>query len=259
MTAVQSEAGTALPVGSAGVAERLDRLSAQVDELVAEMRRQREAREQWSELTHELAPVTRDAMDLASRELEELSRDVTVDDLTEFLRTLVRSMPKLKGMLQQLDSLSELTEELALIAGSGVARLSDVLSEAERKGYFVFARQGAAMVEEVVTSFSEDDVVALRENVVLILNTVKELTQPEVMTLLNRTGVSLQSISDDGGTEPPSALSLLRQMRDPQVRRGLGRTLALLRTVGEESSVPALPAGAGAAPTRSPISPASKA
>jgi uncharacterized protein YjgD (DUF1641 family) len=259
MTAVQSEAGTALPGAPAGVEERLDRLSAQVDELVVEMRRQREAREQWSELTHELAPVTRDAMDLASRELEQLSHDVSVADLTEFLRTFVRSVPTLKGMLQQLDSLSELTEELTLIAGSGVSKLSDTLAEAERKGYFVFARHGAAMVEEVVTSFSEDDVVALRDNVVLILNTVKELTQPEVMTLLNRTGVSLQSITDDAGTEPPSTLSLLKQMRDPQVRRGLGRTLALLRTVGEESSAAALPPGAGTAPSLPPTSPTTTA
>jgi uncharacterized protein YjgD (DUF1641 family) len=244
MTTVQHEvpvdAGTAVPDG---VQARLDHLSAQVDELVAEMRRQREAREQWSELTHELAPVARDAMDLASRELEDLSHDVSVEDLTEFLRTLVRALPKLRGLVQQLDSLSELTHELTLITGAGVATLSDTLAEAERKGYFTFARHGAAMVEEVVTSFSEDDVVALRENVVLILRTVKELTQPEVMTLLNRTGVSLQSMQDDAGGDPPSAMALLKQMRDPQVRRGLGRTLALLRTVGEEptTALPSLP------------------
>jgi uncharacterized protein YjgD (DUF1641 family) len=228
--------------------QRLDHLTAQVDELVAEMRRQREAREQWAELSHELAPVTRDALDVASRELAELSRDVTIDDATEFARTLARSLPKLRAMLVQLDSMAELTHEVNSIAGAGVARLSEALADAERKGYFTFARHGAEMVEEVVTSFSEDDVVALRENLVLILTTVKELTQPEVMTLLNRTGVSLQSLQDDAGTEPPSAFALLRQMRDPQVRRGLNRTLALLRTVGEESS----PAAGVPAPTPTP-------
>jgi uncharacterized protein YjgD (DUF1641 family) len=228
--------------------QRLDHLTAQVDELVAEMRRQREAREQWAELSHELAPVTRDALDVASRELAELSRDVTIDDATEFARTLARSLPKLRAMLVQLDSMAELTHEVNSIAGAGVARLSEALADAERKGYFTFARHGAEMVEEVVTSFSEDDVVALRENLVLILTTVKELTQPEVMTLLNRTGVSLQSLQDDAGTEPPSAFALLRQMRDPQVRRGLNRTLALLRTVGEESS----PTAGVPAPTPTP-------
>lgn len=219
-----------------GVADRLDHLSAQVDQLVAEMRRQRESREQWSELSHELAPVARDAMQVASRELDDLSADVTIDDVAEFSRTLARSLPKLQAMLVQLDSMSELVHEVNSITGAGVAKLSESLSDAERKGYFTFARHGAAMVDEVVTSFGEDDVVALRENVVLILNTVKELTQPEVMGLLNRTGVSLQTISDDVDEPPPTTFALLRQMRDPQVRRGLNRTLALLRTVGDEAT-----------------------
>ena len=183
-----------------------------------------------------MAPVARDAMQVASRELEELSADVTIDDVTEFARTMARSLPKLQTMLVQLDSMAELTHEVNSIAGAGVAKLSDSLADAERKGYFTFARHGAQMVDEVVTSFTEDDVVALRDNLVLILSTVKELTQPEVMTLLNRTGVSLQTISDDVGQQPPSTFALLRQMRDPQVRRGLNRTLALLRTVGEDSS-----------------------
>lgn len=220
---------------SPGVEARLDHLSAQVDELVAEMRRQREQREQWAELTHELAPVTRDAVAAASRELEELSQDVTVDDLAEFARQLAKSLPKMRAMLVQLDSMAELTHEVNSIAGAGVAKVSESLAEAEAKGYFTFARHGAEMVEEVVTSFSEEDVIALRENIVLILTTVKELTQPEVMTLLNRTGVSLQSISDDTDTAPPSTFALLKQMRDPQVRRGLNRTLSLLRTVGEDA------------------------
>jgi uncharacterized protein YjgD (DUF1641 family) len=219
-----------------GLVERLDHLSAQVDELVAEMRRQRESREQWSELSHEMAPVARDAMQVASRELDELSSDVTIDDVAEFSRTLARSLPKLQAMLVQLDSMSELVHEVNSITGAGVAKLSDSLADAERKGYFTFARHGAAMVDEVVTSFGEDDVVALRENVVLILNTVKELTQPEVMGLLNRTGVSLQTISGDVDEPPPTTFALLRQMRDPQVRRGLNRTLALLRTVGDEAT-----------------------
>lgn len=235
---------------AASIEQRLDHLSAQVDELVMEMRRQREAREQWSELTHELAPVARDAMDLASRELEDLSGDVDIADVAEFARTLARSLPKLQAMLVQLDSLAELTHEVNSIAGAGVGKLSDTLAQAESKGYFTFARHGAEMVDQVVTSFSEDDVVALRENLVLILTTVKELTQPEVMTLLNRTGVSLQAMQDDAGSEPPSAFALLRQMRDPQVRRGLGRTLALLRTVGEDApGPPALPSPPSPPPT----------
>jgi uncharacterized protein YjgD (DUF1641 family) len=35
--------------------------------------------------------------------------------------------------------------------------------------------------------------------------------------------------------EPPSALALLKSMRDPQTRRGLARVLSMLQTVGAES------------------------
>ncbi len=50
-----------------------------------------------------------------------------------------------------------------------------VLTQLESKGYFGFMRQGAYVVDQVVTSFSEQDVKQLGDNVVLILNTVKAL------------------------------------------------------------------------------------
>ena len=86
--------------------------------------------------------------------------------------------------------------------------------------------------------FGPEDVEALGDNIVLILNTVKEMTQPEVMTMLRRTAISAQSI-DSSLAEPPSLLALAREMREPEVRRGLGRTLSVLRTVGAEQTVTA--------------------
>ena len=80
---------------------------------------------------------------------------------------------------------------------------------------------------------SEDDVAALGDNVVTILNAVKEMTQPEVMGLVQRTAISVQDV-EEAHIEPPSMFALLKQMRDPQTRRGLARVMAMLHTVGEE-------------------------
>ena len=76
-----------------------------------------------------------------------------------------------------------------------------------------------------------------RPNVVLILNTVKEMTQPEVMTLLQRTALTAQDV-DAEFAEAPSTFALLKQMRDPQTRRGLGRVMTMLRTIGAEQPAP---------------------
>ncbi|MCB9411622.1 MAG: DUF1641 domain-containing protein [Actinobacteria bacterium] len=229
---VESAAAVPDPVA---MQAQLDRLSAQMDWMVGQMQQQAATREQWSELVETMVPVTRGFMDVATRELEELGQDVTIDDVTRFARTLVRSLPQLEALLAQLDSMSELLATANSLSGAGVAKLTEVLQTAEDKGYFMFAQQGAAIADKVVTEFTEDDVKALGDNVVTILNAVKEMTQPEVMGLVRRTAVTMQE--EEIGVEPPSLFALLKSMRDPQTRRGLARVMAMLHTVGEEPAM----------------------
>jgi len=141
----------------------------------------------------------------------------------------------MEALLAQLESLSALADDVVPLATPAMSTLTETLQELDDKGYFAFARGGAGIVDKVVTSFTEEDVEALGDNVVLILNTVKEMTQPEVMTLLQRTALTAQDV-DDEFAEAPSMFALLRQMRDPQTRRGLGRVMTMLRTVGADQS-----------------------
>ncbi len=213
---------------------RLESLSAQVEDIREELAASRAAREKWSELAETLVPVSRGAMEVATRELQDLEQDVTFDDVTRFAHTTARAIPDMEVLVGQLGSLSELGHEITSISGAGMARLIEILQEAEDRGYFMFARQGATIADRVVTSFSEDDVRALGDNVVTILNAVKDMTQPEVMALVSRTAVTMREV-EETPIEPPSILSLLRSMRDPQTRRGLARVLSMLHTVGAEN------------------------
>jgi uncharacterized protein YjgD (DUF1641 family) len=219
---------------NAAILARLDAMSAQMAVMAEQVAEAAAAREQWSELVETLIPVSRGAMDVATRELGELEADVTIDDLTRFARTTVRAVPQMEGLVGQLGSFSELGHEVTSISGAGMAKLTEVLQAAEDKGYFMFAREGAAIADRVVTTYTEDDVRALGDNVITILNAVKELTQPEVMALLNRTALTIQEV-EDAQIEPPSAFALLKSMRDPQTRRGLARVLSMLHTVGEDT------------------------
>ncbi len=130
--------------------------------------------------------------------------------------------------------------EITQLAGPVMDMLTQRLGELEAKGYFSFATSGLGVVDKVVTSFDEEDVEALGDNIVLILNTVKEMTQPEVMGLLNRAALEVQELEDAPVGPAPSMFALLKQMRDPQVRIGLDRTLTVLRSLGTQPA--ALPA-----------------
>jgi uncharacterized protein YjgD (DUF1641 family) len=218
-------------VVDAQILDRLDALTVQVAYLTEQAQAQAQSRQRWADLAGTMAPVTRGAMDMAVRELEEL--DLTTEELAAFGRTMARSLPRLQALMAQLEPVAELAEHASQLSAPALAKLTDVLADADAKGYFAFARQGARIADNVVTEFTEDDVRALGDNVTTILRAVKEMTQPEVMALVQRTAITMQA-GEEAHAEPPSMLALLRQMRDPQTRRGLARVMSMLRSVGED-------------------------
>jgi uncharacterized protein YjgD (DUF1641 family) len=211
--------------------ERLDAMSAQMDFIVEELQRQRAARERISELAETLTPVTKQAMQMATDQLQDM--DMSSDELVSLLRTFAANVPQMRALLAQLGPLSELAEQVSHLSGPALAKATEVLAVADDKGYFAFARESSKIADRVVTEFTEDDVKALGDNVVTILTAVKEMTQPEVMGLVQRTALSVQD-AEDTPMEPPSMFALLKSMRDPQTRRGLAKVMAMLHTVGEE-------------------------
>jgi uncharacterized protein YjgD (DUF1641 family) len=130
------------------------------------------------------------------------------------------------------DPWSELAEDMAPVAREAMTSLTEILAEAERRGYFGFARSGMGVVDKVVTSFSEEDVRALGDNIVLILETIRQMTQPEVMQMLRRT---VDVVGEAEPVEPPSLFALLKELREPRVRRGLARVISMLRSVGADA------------------------
>ena len=85
--------------------------------------------------------------------------------------------------------------------------------------------------DNIVNSFTEEDVKQLGDNIVLILETVKEMTQPEIMHMLQNTA---NVIREEDENENVSLLGIIRQLNDPAVKRGLSKTLTVLKTVSDK-------------------------
>jgi len=72
----------------------------------------------------------------------------------------------------------------------------------------------------------------VRAIVMLGINTVKNLTQPEIMSLTNN---ALKAFQEEPVTDKNiSMLALLRDLSDPQVRRGLARLLNLVKVIADQ-------------------------
>lgn len=212
--------------------KKIDRLSEQVTFIAEEMALQARRREAVAELGADLMPVATQGLALLAEELDD--QDISLADLKALMFRVATSAGRLESLLAQLESLQELATDVSGLGTEAVQVLTDRLAAFDRKGYFTFMRQAFGIVDAVVENYTEADVAALGDNVVLILDTVKEMTQPDVMALLQNTATALHEQADvvsQGTEEPPSLLGLLRQLRDPQVRIGMQRALGMLRTI----------------------------
>ncbi len=211
--------------------QKIDALTEQVAFLAEESRIQRVRRQELDELKNDLTPVMQEMYQLSVRELDEIDGYVELEDMLRLMKRLMRNTRNLEQMLDQMESLMELGQDISPLTQQAFLALMGRLEEMEHKGYFSFMQEGLAIMDRVVEEYSEEDVRQLGENIVLILNTVKEMTQPEIMRMLQDTAVAIRD--DEYADKDVSMFSILRQLNDPEVKRGLAKTLNILKTVAD--------------------------
>ncbi len=214
--------------------QKIDLLTQQVAYLTAQAQQAERARQDRAELMRDLMPVANDAFRLATEELEEVQEYVDLQDILRLFKRLLRNTPMLERMLDQLESVSELVDTMMPLSDQAFEKAVDTLQMLEHKGYFTFAQGGIKIADNVVTSFTREDVEKLGDNIVLILNVVKNMTQPEIMRFVQNTMlVAEKEIEKPVDTSLPA---LLGQMRDPHVRRGLALTMRVMSVIGAQAA-----------------------
>ena len=193
---------------------KLDELSAQVAFLTEQARDTARRQQERAELLHDVLPIANDAVGLVTEQLDEIQGYVDLSDLLRLLKRLLRNGRNLDRLLDQLESLMDLAQTIGPLSDSVFEKATDVLQAADQRGYFALATGGAKAVDKVAASLAPEDLDRLADNLVVVLAGFKELDQPA-----------------DAGLR-----SLLKQMRDPEVQRGLAAFLRVLRAIGANTA-----------------------
>lgn len=139
---------------------------------------------------------------------------------------------KLDASTQGQRAIGELVEEMGPIGREVMKVGTTKLADLEARGYFAFGGELLAIVDRVVTSYSPDDVRQLGENVVRILDTVRAVTQPEVLAIA---ADASEVVQHPESVEPVGILGMLKAGTDADVQRGLAVALEVLRHVGRSA------------------------
>jgi uncharacterized protein YjgD (DUF1641 family) len=209
--------------------EKLDYLTEQIET----QRRQQQA---LDELKHDLIPIANHMIKLTIDELEEIGTAFELEDLLFLLKRVLRDTRMWVSLLDRLESGMDLVDEATLLGKQVFQNAVETLDRMEHDGYFAFARGSWYLLERIVHEFSEEDLRVLGDNIVTILNIVRSMTQPEVLTLASNALDALQVETPENG-KAPSTFALVRQLSDPKVRLGLARMINLVKALADQDLI----------------------
>ena len=193
--------------------QKIDLLTAQVSYLSEQAQLAERQRMERAELVRDITPLADQAFSLAVEQLEEVQEYIDLNDLLRLFKRLLRNGRNIEKMLDQLESLADLLETVGPLADDAFGKAVDIMAALEAKGYFAFARGGTKLLDNLVTSFSEQELCQIGEFTSRSLVEVKkEINQPMDV----------------------SYMGLVKQMRDPAVRRGLSLTLRVMHVIGSQ-------------------------
>lgn len=213
------------------LAEQVQHLRAEVATLMVASR---ESTQRWrmvDDFAADVQPIVKEGYDLAVEEFRQLEGELSQEDVIRLVRRLLRNIRAFETLLSELESGRDLIQDLAPLTKEMMTSATEALTRLEAKGYPDFGRELLAIVDRVVTTYSADEVRQLGDNVVLILDTVKAMTQPEIMTMMGNLTGTLRDLERQPQAPPPSLFGLMRQLNDPDVRRGLSMTLNMMKAV----------------------------
>jgi len=215
---------------NANISKQLEDINQKLNIISQQMLETQKRQKEFEELKDDMSIIGKDMFDAAVQELEDVAPYFDTKDLIYLVKKLLRNTRNLNTMLTQMEGAADLFTDLKPLGKQMFDELMDNLNEMDRKGYFEFFSEAVSIVDTVVTSFKVDDVKLLKDNIVSILMTIKSITQPEMLSSVNNAMGFFQKMDIDV-QEDISYFKLIKQLKDPEVKRGLSFMLEFVKNM----------------------------
>ncbi len=215
------------------ISQQLAAIEAKLDDISSELALAKRQRQEMEDLKEDLTRVAKDLFQSAVEELEDVAPFVKTGDFLHLVKLIVRNTNNITGVIHKLESALDFFEDFKPIAGELFNDGLDKLDRLDRDGYFEFAKEATRISDRIVTHFSAEDVRLLADNIVPILETIKALTQPEMLNALNN-AVKVFDKMDMENIEEVSMWKAMSEMRTPEMKRGLGFLITFLKNISQQ-------------------------
>ncbi|MCK5338598.1 MAG: DUF1641 domain-containing protein [Bacteroidales bacterium] len=211
---------------------QINTLNDKVDLILEYVNQQRLKSQSVDDLIADASIIGKDMYHSAVMELENRSIEVDPEDVKMIVLKILRNVRNINGVLDTFESTTDFLKDASPIFNEMIIDLIKKLNEFDRKGYFEFLAEAGAIIDNIVTHFSRDDVRLLADNAVPMLETVKSLTQPEMLKSVNN-AVKIFSRLEMEAVPEYSVWKLIREMNKPEMKRAIGFMVSFMKNMSQ--------------------------
>jgi uncharacterized protein YjgD (DUF1641 family) len=217
---------------TAALQQQINDINRKLDLLLDYMHEQKLKSSAVDDLVSDLSIIGKDVYDTAVVELETRQVQMDPEEIKVLMIKLVKNVPTFIQMIDMLESMMDLAKDATPMVNEIIIDFTKKLHEFEQKGYFEFARETGKVIDKVVTHYSPKDISDLSDNVVTILDTVKNLTQPDMLKAINNALRVFNSMEMDRLPEY-SIWRVMKEMNSPEMKRGMAFMVTFLKNLSK--------------------------
>lgn len=214
------------------VQNQINEINQKLDLVLDEMQTQRRKRLEVEDLLSDLSIVGKDLFKASVDELDFAGVEIDTDALKNLFFKVIRNVGTFNELIEMLESFTDFMRDVSPIVHQMGLDGINKMSELERKGYMDFIHESTQIIDNIVTHFTVEDVRLLADNIVTILETIKDLTQPDMLGAMNN-AVEIFKSTKPHDIEKYSLWKAFRETRKPEMQRGIGFMITFLKAIGE--------------------------
>ena len=217
------------------IQQQIDDINKKLDIILEEVFAQKQNRESINDLVDDLSIVGKDVFKNSVIELDRAGVELDSEALKGTAIRLIRNIDNLNEFLDTLESINDFMRDASPILRQVGLDAIQKMNELDQKGYIDFFKEVTRIMDNIVSHFTVEDVKGLADNVVTILETVKGMTQPDMLHALDN-GVKVYKSLDTKNIPEYSMWKAFREMQTPEMKRGIGFMITFLKNLTKEEN-----------------------
>ena len=211
---------------------QIDAINQKLDLILEEIHAQREIRESLTDLADDVSIIGKDIFKNTVIQLDKAGVELDTEVIAGIGLKLIRNAGNINDLLDTLESVNDFLKDVSPIIHQVGLDAIEKLNYLEQRGYIDFFKELSKALDNIVTHFTVEDVKALSDNVVVIMETVKNLTQPDMLKAVNN-AVMIYKHMDMENVEEISLFKAMMEFRKPEMKKGIGFMITFLKRLSE--------------------------